>query len=73
MKLASHISLFLQFAVTAAIADDYTLHTFERQQLTGTYFSEGTNTGDVNADGVTDVVYGPHWFAGPDYKTKYEI
>lgn len=54
-------------------ADEFALHTFERQQLTDTYFSEGANAGDLNGDGVADVVYGPYWFEGPGYTTKHEI
>ncbi len=57
----------------AAAADEYELHSFERQQLTDVYFSEGANAADVNGDGVPDVVYGPYWFAGPNYTTKQEI
>jgi hypothetical protein len=56
-----------------AAAEEHTLHTFARQELTGTYFSEGANAGDINQDGVADIVYGPYWFAGPDYRTKHEI
>lgn len=54
-------------------ADEHVLHEFERQALTDTYFSEGANAGDLNGDGVADVVYGPYWFEGPDYTTKHEI
>ena len=61
------------FANSCAVADEFKLHTFERRQLTDVYFSEGANAADVNGDGVADVVYGPCWFAGPDYKTKHEI
>ncbi|MFK7821999.1 MAG: PVC-type heme-binding CxxCH protein [Planctomycetaceae bacterium] len=49
------------------------LHQFRRVQLTDTYFSEGASFGDINNDGVMDVVCGPYWFAGPDFKTKSEI
>lgn len=54
-------------------ADDFALHTFERQQLTGTYFSEGANAADLNGDGVADAIYGPYWFEGPGYTAKHEI
>ena len=56
-----------------AAADDYNLHRFQRLQLTADYYSEGCNIGDVNQDGVIDVVSGPYWYAGPEYKTKHEI
>ena len=49
------------------------VHRFQRQPLTRTYFSEGTAVGDLNADGHVDVVYGPHWYAGPDFKQAREI
>ena len=48
-------------------------HSFDRQQLTGTYFSEGANAGDINGDGKMDVVYGPYWFEGPTFEKKREI
>lgn len=51
----------------------FQLHTFERQQLTETYFSEGANTGDLNGDGHIDIVYGPYWFEGPQFTQKHEI
>ena len=41
--------------------------------MTETYFSEGTAVGDLNGDGIKDVVYGPYWFAGPSFTEKHEI
>ena len=49
-----------------ACAEQYSLHVFERQALTDVYYSEGAAAGDLNGDNVADVVYGPHWYAGPD-------
>jgi len=60
-------------ASSSARAEDYVVHRFERIQLTDVYYSEGANFGDINGDGKIDVVYGPHWYAGPDYKNKQEI
>ncbi len=56
-----------------AIAADHQLDTFQRQQLTDVYYSEGVNIGDINNDDVVDVVHGPYWFAGPSYEAKHEI
>ena len=57
----------------SVMAEEFKLHEFERTQLTGVYFSEGANAGDLNGDKVVDVVYGPYWFAGPEYTKKQEI
>lgn len=55
------------------VAQSHALRTFHRQQLTDTYFSEGIAVGDINGDGAADVVYGPYWFAGPEFTEKSEI
>ena len=67
------LAVIVQFNGTLLSADDKILHTFDRQQLTDVYYSEGANAGDVNGDGKPDIVYGPYWFRGPDFKTKHEI
>lgn len=54
-------------------AQERQLVSFERQSLTETYFSEGANAADINQDGSVDVIYGPFWFAGPDFKVRQEI
>ncbi|MFN9627574.1 MAG: PVC-type heme-binding CxxCH protein, partial [Planctomycetota bacterium] len=54
-------------------SDRGTVHSFNRQSLTKTYFSEGAGVGDLNADGKPDVVYGPYWFEGPEFKVSHEI
>ena len=56
-----------------AHAEDYVLHKFDRQRLTDEYYSEGIGAGDLNHDGVVDIVYGPYWFAGPKFVEKHEI
>lgn len=67
-------TLLLLFLVPfGSQADELALHSFQRQQLTGAYFSEGVNFGDLNNDEHHDIVYGPYWFAGPDFTTKHEI
>lgn len=49
------------------------LHSFDSQTLTSIYYSEGAGVGDLNGDGHNDVVYGPYWFEGPDFKKPHEI
>ena len=69
------LAVFAFGPLTAAgvAAADRQLHTFERIPLTGVYYSEGANAGDLNGDGQVDAVYGPHWYAGPDFQKATEI
>ena len=60
-------------AATLHGAEPETPHKFERQQLSDVYFSEGVGVGDLNGDDKPDVVYGPYWFAGPDFTARHEI
>jgi hypothetical protein len=56
-----------------AQAEEHFIHSFDRQRLTGEYYSEGIGAGDLNQDGHVDIVYGPYWFAGPKFEEKHEI
>ena len=47
------------------------LHTFDVRELTDVYFSEGANAADINRDGNVDVIYGPHWYEGPEFKKRH--
>ena len=62
----------LCFALTFHAAEQ-ALHSFERQTLSYEYFCEGAGFGDVSSDGRPDVVAGPYWYAGPDFKARQEI
>jgi hypothetical protein len=57
----------------AGFAAERTLDSFRRQQLSGEYFSEGANAGDLNRDGKPDVVCGPYWYEGPSFEKRHEI
>ena len=69
-------SLPLLVLVSAAAftgsAADLTLHSFKKLQLSDQFWSEGANLGDFNKDGKMDVVSGPFWWEGPDFKTRHE-
>src|SRR5688572_17136941 len=73
MRLILGIVLLLPLLPSISHGEEFALHTFERRQLTDVYYSEGIAAGDLNRDGHIDMVYGPYWFAGPDFKTKHEI
>ena len=46
---------------------------WEKQQLSRYFWAEGACVADVNSDGKTDVISGPYWFEGPDFKTSHTI
>ncbi|MGD0091240.1 MAG: VCBS repeat-containing protein, partial [Planctomycetota bacterium] len=55
-----------------APAGEFVLHSFEKIVLTEQFFCEGANYGDFNKDGKMDIVAGPYWYEGPDFKIKHE-
>jgi hypothetical protein len=46
---------------------------FRQRKLTDMFYSEGIAVGDLNRDGIQDVVSGPFYYLGPDFKVAYEI
>ena len=60
--------LFVPLAVQSA-----EFPSFSKTVLTTNFYAEGCNFTDVNGDGHQDVIYGPHWYAGPDFKKANEL
>lgn len=56
-----------------ALPAELTASTFREQKLTDLYYSEGIAVGDLNRDGVMDVISGPFYYLGPDFKVAHEI
>lgn len=46
---------------------------FDKITLHRDFYCEGANTGDLDRDGVTDVIAGPHWYAGPDFTQQHAL
>ncbi len=72
MSRTLSISLALFSATVLATAKDVKTHSFKKLHLIDQFWSEGANIGDFNHDGKKDVVSGPYWYEGPDYKLKHE-
>jgi hypothetical protein len=46
---------------------------FRMQQLSDFFYSWGATAGDINHDGIPDVIAGPFYFLGPDYTVRHEF
>ena len=72
MKALPRAVTILGFFTSAVLAADPVLHTFKKQQLDEHFWSEGASFGDFNRDGKMDIVSGPYWYEGPDFKVRHE-
>lgn len=73
-----HLRVLLVAAVAgsaglSADAQNRPLITFKKTVLTQEFWAEGAHVGDFNRDGRKDIVSGPFWYAGPDFKVRHEI
>ena len=71
MTTASRLTLLLAFSSVSILAEER-LPSFKKTELTDKFWAEGANFGDFNRDGKIDVVSGPFWYEGPDFKKRHE-
>ena len=67
----SRIVAALVLTAQGAHGQDYVVHHFKKVQLDDAFYCEGASFGDLNRDGHMDVVSGPYWYGGPDFKTRH--
>jgi len=46
---------------------------FRMQELNDFFYSWGATVGDINHDGIPDVIAGPFYLLGPDYTVRHEF
>ena len=54
------------------IDDEKVSSRFEMQRISEFYHAWGADAADINQDGINDIIAGPFYYLGPDYKTRYE-
>ncbi|MEM6690765.1 MAG: hypothetical protein AAF664_15130, partial [Planctomycetota bacterium] len=60
--------LTFAFAYSHLHADGWNTHRIHKK-----FYSEGASAGDIDGDGHIDIVNGPLWFRGPDFKESFRI
>jgi hypothetical protein len=70
-KISVVLAGLLSIALST-FAADYTVHTWKKIQLSDQFWSEGANIGDFNHDERMDVVSGPYWWEGPEFRVRHE-
>src|SRR4051812_34448202 len=46
---------------------------WQKLRLSEEFFAEGSAVGDLNRDGVPDVIAGPYWYEGPAFGARHEL
>ena len=57
----------------SGLAKPYTDPAFQRVQLSDIFYAEGAAVGDINHDGIKDIVAGAFYYLGPDFHEAHEI
>ncbi len=74
--MKSGLTLFwlgLLLTMFASAAEKASPVRFQKIILTDQYYCDGINAGDFNRDGKMDIVAGPFWYEGPDFKVRHEF
>ena len=57
---------------TPAGGRSYEIVAFQKRVLTAKFHAEGASFADFDRDGAMDVVAGPYWYPGPDFRERHE-
>ena len=71
MKIETLLFLCLSIFNTLYAGESKGVNGWKKQTLTSEFYAEGSAMADINQDGLMDLVAGPFWYAGPDFKTKH--
>ena len=64
---------YVSLLFTCAVSFAASVPQFRKIQLSDQFLCEGSTFGDFNHDGKMDVVSGPYWYEGPEFKMRHEF
>jgi len=67
------LSLILTSLLCSAAGAETPGIAYKKLQLTDQFYCEGAYYADFNRDGKMDVVSGPYWYAGADFRQRHEV
>ena len=73
MKTTLVMGVLLIGSSLAFTGDDYELISFQKITLSDIFYAEGATFGDLNGDGVMDLIAGPFWYEGPTFEPVHEF
>lgn len=56
-----------------AVQQQATADAWNHVRIHETFFAEGASAGDIDGDGIVDLVAGPFWYRGPDFEDAFPI
>jgi hypothetical protein len=68
MKIPAIVFPASMLVVAFAVAQTPIAKHWTKKVLTKDFLTEGLSAGDLDGDGVKDLVAGAFWFKGPDFK-----
>ena len=72
MHFPSSTQVVAGFAAVLTLQAAGSEPSFTKKQLSNQFWAEGANAGDFNHDGKPDIVSGPYWWAGPEFKERHQ-
>ncbi|MEE2640177.1 MAG: PVC-type heme-binding CxxCH protein [Planctomycetota bacterium] len=68
MSFRDSLLFCLVFPISFSAAND---RGFDKLTLTEEFHSEGIAVADIDRDGENDIVSGPYWYAGPEFRQRH--
>lgn len=71
-KFYGHVALVLMPLIGLVLLNEQPdPPTFQRIEISNEFYGEGAGIGDLNGNGLPDVVCGPFWYEAPDFKRRH--